>query len=397
MLTLVLRGLLQRKLRVVLTGMAIALGVALMAGTYVLTDTINDSFAGIFQIASRGESVVVTPAQTLGRNTTAQTSPITDATLATVRSTPGVAEAAGGIFAVANFLDADGKRLTSGGAPAFVASEVPARFEAFKAVKGRFPQSAEEVAIDEATAERASLKLGERMIVAGSAPARSYTIVGITRFGGGASFGGAGAAILIPAEAQRVVGEPGRYDEIDVAAAPGTSATDLRDRLRAALPASVDVRTGAEQAAKDTSDLESNLSFIRTFLLIFAYISLFVGAFIIFNTFSITVAQRTREFALLRTLGASRSQVMRSVILESLLLGAAGALLGLAGGLLLAPALDQLFKSFGADLPDSGTVLRTRTIVVSLAVGMSVTVLAGLAPALRATRVSPLAAMRVGV
>ncbi len=397
MLALVLRGFLQRKLRVLLTAIAIALGVALMAGTYVLTDTINNSFAGIFQIASRGESVVVTPAQTLGRNTTSQTSPITDATLATVRSTPGVAQAAGGIFAVANFLDVHGKRLTSGGAPAFVASEVPARFEAFKAVKGRFPQNAEEVAIDEATAERASLKLGERMIVAGSAPARPYTIVGITRFGGGASFGGAGAAILIPAEAQRVVGEPGRYDEIDVAASPGTSATQLRERLRAALPASVDVRTGAEQAAKDTSDLESNLSFIRTFLLIFAYVSLFVGAFIIFNTFSITVAQRTREFGLLRTLGASRPQVMRTVILESVLLGVVGALLGLAGGLLLAPALDQLFKSFGADLPDSGTVLRTRTVVVSLAVGISVTVLAGLAPALRATRVPPLAAMREGV
>ena len=139
MLALVLRGFLQRKLRVLLTGIAIALGVALMAGTYVLTDTINNSFAGIFQIASRGESVVVTPAQTLGRNTASQTSPITDAMLASVRATPGVAQAAGGIFAVANFLDAQGKRLTSGGAPAFVASEVPARFEPFKPVKGRFP------------------------------------------------------------------------------------------------------------------------------------------------------------------------------------------------------------------------------------------------------------------
>ena len=172
----------------------------------------------------------------------------------------------------------------------------------------------------------------------------------------------------------------------------------LRDRLRAALPATVDVRTGAEQAAKDTSDLESNLSFIRTFLLIFAYVSLFVGAFIIFNTFSITVAQRTREFGLLRTLGASRCQVMRSVIAGK---PAPGCRRGLCSACsaasLLAPALDQLFKSFGADLPDSGTVLRTRTIVVSLAVGMSVTVLAGLAPALRATRVPPLAAMREGV
>jgi len=397
MLKLMLRGFLQRKLRVVLSGVAIALGVALMAGTYVLTDTINNSFAGIFQTASRGVSVAVTPAQTLGRNTQSQTSPITEQMLERVRATPGVAQAAGGIFAVANFLDTHGKRLTSGGAPAFVASEMPARFESFKPAKGGFPTTARQVAIDEATAERASLKLGERMIVAGSAPARTYTIVGITRFGGGASFGGAGAAILTPAEAQRVVAQPGRYDEIDVAADPGVSDAQLRDRLQAVLPGSVDVRTGAEQAAKDTSDLESNLSFIRTFLLIFAYVSLFVGAFIIFNTFSITVAQRTREFGLLRTIGASRAQVMRSVIVESLLLGVAGALLGLLGGLLLAPALDQLFKSFGADLPDSGTVLKTRTIVVSLAVGVSVTVLAGLAPALRATRVPPLAAMREGI
>ena len=189
-----------------------------------------------------------------------------------------------------------------------MASEVPARFESFKAVKGRFPQSAGEVAIDEATAERASLKLGERMIVAGSAPARPYTIVGITRFGGGASFGGAGAAILTAAEAQRVVGEPGRYDEIDVAAAPGTSATQLRDRLRAALPATRRSSAPAPSRPRRTPRTwKATSRFIRTFLLVFAYVSLFVGAFIIFNTFSITVAQRTREFGLLRTLGASRA------------------------------------------------------------------------------------------
>ena len=129
----------------------------------------------------------------------------------------------------------------------------------------------------------------------------------------------------------------------------------------------------------------------------FAYVSLFVGAFIIFNTFSITVAQRTREFGLLRTLGASRRQVLRSVLIEGLLLGLLGSALGLLLGILLAPALDALFKAFGADLPDSGTVLETRTIVVSLLVGTVITVLAGLVPALRATRIPPLAAMREGV
>jgi putative ABC transport system permease protein len=397
MLSLVLRGFMQRKLRVLLTGIAIALGVALMAGTYVLTDTINRSFAGIFSVANRGNDVVISPTQKLGSETRSQTSPITEQMLARVRETPGVAEAAGSIFTPATFLDVHGKRLTTGGAPAFVASESPKRFESFKAVHGRLPVNAGEVAIDEATAKRHNLKLGQQMIVAGSAPAKRYTIVGITRFGGGESFGGAGAAILTPPEAQRVVGLPGHFDQIDVAAGAGVTAGALRDRIRAILPAAVDVRTGAQQAAKDTSDLESNLSFIRTFLLVFAYVSLVVGAFIIFNTFSITVAQRTREFGLLRTLGASRRQILQSVIYEGLLLGVGGAVLGLLGGIALAPALNALFKAFGADLPHNGTVIETRTIVVSLLVGLIVTLLAGLAPAIRATRVPPLAAMREGV
>jgi putative ABC transport system permease protein len=397
MLALVLRGFAQRKLRVILTGIAIALGVALMAGTYVLTDTINQSFAGIFQTANRRNDVVVSPAQSLGSQTRAQVSPITEQMLAQVRSTPGVAEAAGGIFTPVTFLDVRHRRLTTGGAPAFVASELPKRFQSFSPVQGRFPTKADEVAIDQASAERSHLKLGERMIVAGSAPAHSYTIVGIAKFAGGQSFGGASAAIVTPEEAQRVIGERGRYDQIDVAAAPGVTPGELRARIRSVLPHTVAVRTGSEQAAKDTSDLEENLSFLRTFLLVFAYVALFVGAFIIFNTFSITVAQRTREFGLLRTLGASRRQVMQSVVFEGLLLGVGGAVIGLLGGIALAPALDQLFKSFGADLPDNGTVLQTRTIVVSLFVGVSVTVLAGLAPAVRATRVPPLSAMREGV
>jgi putative ABC transport system permease protein len=278
-----------------------------------------------------------------------------------------------------------------------VTAAEPKRFESFATVEGRFPTNAAEVSIDQATAERSHLKLGQKLIVAGSAQARPYTIVGIMKFGGGQSFGGAGAALLTLAEAQRVLGEQGRFDQIDVGAQSGVSRTQLRDRIRTALPRTVNVRTGTQQAAKDSSDLEKNLGFIRTFLLVFAYVSLVVGAFIIFNTFSITVAQRTREFGLLRTLGSSRAQIMRAVLIESLLLGILGAALGLLGGIALAPALNQLFKSFGADLPNSGTVLETRTIVVSLAVGIGVTLLAGLAPALRATRVPPLAAMREGV
>jgi putative ABC transport system permease protein len=397
MARLILRGFLQRKLRVVLTAIAIALGVALMAGTYILTDTINQSFAGIFKTAAKGDSVVVTPTETLGNQTRSETSPITEQMLARVRGVPGVAKAAGGIFTTATFLDVKHKRLTSGGAPAFVAGLVPPPFESFKPIEGRFPQGPNEVAIDQATSERSNLKVGGAMLVAGRAPAKRYAIVGIVKFGGGESFGGAGAAVLTSTEAQRVVGEVGRFDQIDVAAAPGVTPAQLQASIRAVLPRTVDVRTGAQQAAKNTSDLEENLSFLRTFLLVFAYVSLVVGAFIIFNTFSITVAQRAREFGLLRTLGASRAQIMREVVAEGLLLGVVGAVLGLFAGIGLAPALDQLFKAFGADLPDSGTVLETRTIVVSLLVGIVITVLAGLQPALRATRVSPLAAMREGL
>jgi len=397
MLALVLRGFLQRKLRVLLTGIAIALGVALMAGTYILTDTINHSFAGIFHTADETKSVIVTPTQSLGKKVRSEVSPIDEALLARVRATPGVAQAAGSIFSPGSLLSVHHKRLGGGHAPEFIASEVPSRFESFAPVAGRRPQAADEVAVDEATAERSSLKLGEQVIVAGTGATARVTIVGILRFAGGQSFGGASVALLTAAEAQRVAGEVGRYDQLDVAAAPGVTPKQLRARIRAALPATVVVRTGAEQAAADTANLEEDLGFLRTFLLVFAYVALVVGAFIIFNTFSITIAQRTRELGLLRTLGASRAQVLRSVVEEGLLLGVFGAVLGLLGGIGLAPALDGLFKAFGADLPDSGTVLETRTIVVSLLAGVGVTVLAGLAPALRATRVPPLAAMREGV
>ncbi len=273
MLSLVLRGFTQRKLRVLLTGIAIALGVALMAGTYILTDTINQTFAGIFQTANRGHDVVITPNKPFG-NKRVPTSPITEQTLARVRGAAGVAEASGSIFSVGTLLSIDGKRLSTGGAPAFVVSEVPKRFESFTVVHGRFPADAEEVAIDEATANRESLRIGEQVLVAGAAPAKPYTIVAIMKFAGGQSFGGASAALLTLAEAQRVAGEQGRYDQIDVAAQPGVTPSELRDRIRAILPSTVVVRTGSQQAATESSELESNLSFLRTFLLVFAYVAL---------------------------------------------------------------------------------------------------------------------------
>ena len=393
---LVLRGFAQRKVRALLTGIAIVLGVALMAGTYILTDTINSAFAEVFGNAYKNKAVVVTAKETLGHGSESQTYPITEATLAKVRAVPGVAAAAGGVATRATLLTTSGKRISST-APSLVDAVQPARFEAFTAVQGHLPNAANEMAIDQATAKREHLKVGQQLVIAGSAQARRYTISGIAKFAGSESFGGASVALLLPAQAQYVAGEPGEYDSINVAASQGIAPDQLAARVRVALPKTLIVRTGAQEAANQTSELEEKLGFLRTFLLVFAYVALVVGAFIIFNTFSITVAQRVREFGLLRTLGASRGQIMRSVVAEGLLLGVAGSVVGLFAGIGLAPALDGLFKAFGADLPDNGTVLETRTVIVSLGVGVVITVLAGFFPAMRATRVPPMAAMREGV
>ena len=325
---LVLRGFAQRKLRVLLTGIAIALGVALMAGTYILTDTINNAFAEVFDSAYKNKAVVVTQKETLGRGTASEASPLNEAVLARVRAVPGAAAAAGAVSSDASLLAPSGKRLTTGHAPGIVNALLPRRFEAFTATAGHLPSADDEVAVDLATAKRNHLKLGARIVIAGKAPARTYTLVGIAKYAGSESFGGASLALLAPREAEYVAGEPGEYDSIDVAAS-GVSPQQLAARVRAALPSTLTVRTGAQEAANQTSELEEQLGFLRTFLLVFAYVALFVGAFIIFNTFSITVAQRTREFGLLRTLGASRAQIMRSVVEEGLLLGVGGAVVGL--------------------------------------------------------------------
>ena len=177
---------------------------------------------------------------------------------------------------------------------------------------------------------------------------------------------------------------------------PASPRTQLENQVAKVIPAGTQVRTGSEQAAKNAEDTTGFISFLQTFLLAFGGIALFVGSFVIANSLSITIAQRTREFATLRTLGASRRQVLRTVILESVIMGVLASVSGLLLGLLLAIGLFKLFDSFGVTLPNNGLVFQTRTIVVALVVGIVITVLASLRPALRATRVPPIAAVREG-
>jgi putative ABC transport system permease protein len=394
-----LRGLLARRARLAMTALAVALGVTLVAGTYVFTDTINRSFDKIFEVATKGTDAVISPHRTIRSFEDSNQLPAFDARLIDrVRSVEGVAAAEGNIFDQhGTILDKKGKRIGAGGPPNFITSHQEIeRLEGFQLAGGRFPASGDEVALDAQSAKRKDFAIGDRIAVQGERRRKDYEIVGLIRLGGVESFGGAAFAMLTLAEAQRLTGKEGKVDSIAVVARPGTTPEQLKAALRPALPAAVDVRTGKEEAAKQSADIHDSLGFLQTALLAFAGISLFVGAFIIFNTFSITVVQRLREFALLRTLGASRRQVMRSVLAEGLVIGVLGSAAGLALGIVVASGLRALFKAIGFDLPSTGTVVLTRTIVVSLVVGTVVTVLSCLVPALRATRIPPVTALREG-
>jgi putative ABC transport system permease protein len=386
-----LRGIGARKLRAFTTWLAIFLGVALVAGTYVLTDTINKSFEEIFTESLKGTDVAITARQDV--TTDEATPPAFRASLIQrVRKVDGVEAAAGSVFASGRFVDAKGDPIGNSFAPNFIASLNPPRFETLDYVEGRKPRTDEEASIDTQTADTGDLKVGGRLRLAGTREATTYTIVGLTKLGN-TSFGGAGIAQVLLPEAQRITDRVGQFDQISVAAEPGVTPEQLRDRIARVMPRQVQVETGEEAAKRQTDDIASNLSFFRIALLVFAGVSLFVGAFQIFNTFSITVAQRTREFGMLRTLGASRRQILLSVGIEALALGLLGALVGLAGGIGFAYAINELFKAVGIDLPNTGTVLEARTIVVSLIVGVVVTLVAALNPALRATRITPMAAL----
>ncbi len=387
-----LRGIAARKLRAFTTWLAIFLGVALVSGTYILTDTINESFGEIFSESLKGTDVAITAKTDIASDDTGP--PAFDASLLPrVRDVEGVEAASGSVFSIGKFVKADGEALTDSFAPNFISSLLPPRFETLDYVEGRKPRTASEASIDTQTADNGGLEIGDELRVAGATEVKAYDVVGLTQLGD-SNFGGAGIAQMTLPEAQRVTDRVGKFDQISVAAAEGVSAAELRDRIARILPPNLIAETGQQAAQRQSDDIASDLGFLRIALLVFAGISLFVGAFQIFNTFSITVAQRTREFGMLRTLGASRGQILSSVGIEALVLGLLGAVGGLAAGILFAGGINALFKAIGADLPNTGTVVLARTVIVSLLIGVVVTLVAALAPALRATRITPMAALR---
>jgi len=403
MIRVALRGLAGRKFRTVLTAIAIVLGVAMMSGAYVLTDTIDKAFNAIFVESYAGTDAVVSGkgADISFEGEQSQSPPVPEDVLEQVRAVDGVEVATGSVTDFqTKLLKPDGESIDTGGAPSFAFGFETApeydRFNPLNLVEGRWPSGSEEVAIDEGVADDESLAVGDRIGVAALGPAREFEIVGIARYGDVSSLGGATFAIFDVPTAQTLVDKEGQLDAVQAAAQDGVAPKELVARIRGELGTSVTVRSGTEQASEDSDEVATFTSIIRYFLLSFAGIALFVGAFVIFNTLSITVAQRTREFATLRTVGASRRQVLSSVILEALVIGLLASVIGLFAGLGLAVGLNELFIALNLDLPQTETVFATRTIVVSLLVGTVITLIAGLSPALRATRVPPIAAVREG-
>jgi putative ABC transport system permease protein len=394
-----LKALLGRKLRTVLSAFAIVLGVATVSGTYVLTDSIDKAFGSIFTESRNGSDAVISgkAAFDLEQGTGVTAPAFNESLLQKVRALSDVRVADGSVNGEAQLIGKDGKAIVYGGAPnlGFSIARGNSPFNPLSLVEGSWPKH-NEVVIDKSTAGKEHFRIGQLVGVQAVGSVQRLRLSGIVKFGSVSTIGGATLSGFDLPTAQRLFGKPGKLDEIAVASAPNVGTTQLLQQIRTVLPADTQVRTGQGQAHEDSKDTNSFISFLQKFLLGFGGVALFVGSFVIANSLSITIAQRTRELATLRTLGASRRQLLRSIIIEALAIGILAAVIGLFAGLALAKGLFALFDTVGFTLPNNGLTFETRTVVVSLAVGIIVTLLASLRPALRATRVPPIAAVREG-
>jgi putative ABC transport system permease protein len=392
MTKLALKGLLTRKLRSVLTGFAVVIGVAFVVGTLVFTDTIDASFKNLFERTQQGVDVAVEAHQAVKADFSAPPTMPAD-TLEKVKATAGVEVAEGGVSSDGTMLDKQGEPITSSGPPTLIVSTSTEKvFEVLDYPSGGAPKTDGEVAIDRGTSKKYGFKVGDTITVTSDAPAKQFKVSGIATLDGKDNLAGARLVVMTVPEAQRMTGHDG-YDSISV-----STGNNDPDQVKAAVQKKLGrdftVRTGKEAAEQQAQDLSDALGFIRTALLVFAAVALIVGGFLIFNTFTVTVAQRTKEFALLRVLGASRRQVLRSVLIETFAVGLLASILGVLVGIGLAPALAAMLKAFGIDLGTTGLVITPGTIITGLIIGVLATMVSGFIPARRATRIEPVTAMR---
>jgi putative ABC transport system permease protein len=404
MIRATVKGLMGRKLRTALTAFAIVLGVAMVTGAYVVTDTMLGAAKKLENASYSGADASISAKRAFTTDNNAggpETKPIPESLVAKVRAVPEVAIAQGEVADTAKLTKKNGKVINTTGGPPFAVgfdATTPAaqKLSPFKVKEGAFPTQPGEIAIDAGTAKKEHYKVGESIGASALGPIKQYKITGIVTFGGVDSLGSATVSVFSLKGAQDLFQRGTNVDNILVSGKPGTNPVALRTAIKPVLPPGIAVASAKSQDRFDIKGLKSFLDIIKTALVAFGGIALFVGAFIIFNTLSITVAQRSREFGLLRMIGASRRQILRSVLFEAAAIGLLASLIGLGVGFLLAQGLQAVFRATGLDLPSTGTVFETRTVIVALAMGIGITVAAGLVPALRATRIPPVAALREG-
>ena len=397
MLRVTLRGLLAHKLRLATTALAVMLGVAFMAGTLVLTATIGATFDGLYADINAGTDVQVRSAEAVTTEAGEQRGAVDEALVATVSSVPGVRATSGDVTGYAQFVGKDGKAIgnPAQGAPTlgFNWIEEP-ELSPLRLADGRAPAAAGEVVMDKATADDGGFAVGDPVTVLTASGSEEFTVVGTTRFGKVDSPLGATLAVFDLATAQDVLGLTGRLSAIAVVAEPDLTQEELARRIGEVLPEGVEAITGEQLTSEQQSQTRDALGFFNTFLLVFALIALFVGSFIIYNTFSIIVAQRTREMALLRALGAGRRQVLNSVMVEALVTGLIASAIGVVAGLGVAVLLRDLFGLLGIDIPTTGLTVEAGALVVPIVVGVVITLASAFLPARKASRVPPIAALR---
>ncbi len=391
-------SLMARKLRLFMSAAAVILGVAFVAGSFIFTDTLGDSFAALTK-SSAGDVVIRAKGGSGSGN--ASTTPVPASVVAAAAGVKGAARADGNVSDYTTFVVSKKNKLVGGqGAPGIAVNYTggPAAhgIQPSTLVKGRWPTGAGEVTLDATTASKAGYLIGEsvRFVTAGADPTFEAKLVGVHRMSAGSMLG-ASVSVFDTATTQRLfLKGANQFTDAWVAATPGTSQADLRAAVAAVLPAGLEAVTGDKVSDEMATEIQKSLSFITTFLLVFATVSLVVGTFLIINTFSILVAQRSRELALFRAIGATRRQVTRSVLFEAFVVGLIGSTVGLGLGFGLAQVIRLLFGRFGLELSGASLVLQPRTVVAAYAVGLIVTMLAAYLPARRAGRVPPVAAMR---
>jgi len=394
MLRVALKGIAHHKMRLVLTAMSIALGVSFVAGTFIFTDTIDNTFTTLFTDVYSGVDVSVR-AEKPERG--AATGTFDESLLQSVAKVPGVDRAVPSADGFAQLLTRDGNPIGGQGPPTIGTSwsDEPAMSAArIEPGNGRGASAPGEVVIDAGTAKAQKFAIGDPIDIAFQSGKETFTIVGIVSFGSADNLAGATLAIFDLKEAQRLFGMPGKLTGISIAAARGVDRTQLTTAVGATLPAGLEAVTGNQQTKETLDQITTAMGFISTALLAFAAVAVLVGAFIIQNTFRITVAQRTREIALLRAIGASDRQVTAMVVIEAAVVGLIASVVGVGLGVLIALGIRGGMDAVGIGLPGGSLVFEPRTVLVALAVGLVVTLLSVVLPARRAAGVAPMAALR---